>query len=157
MAVMDASKRNSAANTAWVKYQTNAKKLGKVSVSPSLTFGGSVYVQTLPTNARLLFSHESAPLREILKVCLSYSNNFLSHRLGDMLGGAFAVARVTQINAGFAPNEMILETTSGLGINRVTPNAMMKTLRALDKELKRQRFARAFSQYFNGCNGRIEA
>lgn len=139
MAVMDASKRNSAANTAWVKYQANAKKFGKVSASPNLTFGGASYVQTLPTNARLLFSHESAPLREIVKVCLSYSNNFLSHRLGDMLGGAYAVARVTQINAGFAPNEMILETTSGLGVNRVTPNAMMKTLRALDNELKRNK------------------
>ncbi len=139
LAVMDASKRNSAANTAWSKFQVNAKKLGKVSPSPSLTFGGSSYVQTLPTNARLLFSHESAPLREIVKVCLSYSNNFLAHRLGDMLGGAYAVARVAQINAGFDPNEMVLATTSGLGVNRVTPNAMMKTLRVLDAELKKNK------------------
>lgn len=143
MTVMDASKRNSAANRAWMNYQVNAKKLGKVSPSPSLTFGGNPYVQTLPTNARLLFSHESAPLREIVKVCLSYSNNFLAHRLGDMLGGAFAVARVTQINANIAPNELILETTSGLGINRVTPSAMMKTLRALNDELKKNKMSYA--------------
>ena len=139
LAVMDASKRNTAANKAWMNYQVNAKKLGKVSAVPDLRFGGSAYVQTLPTNARLLFSHESAPLREIVKVCLSYSNNFLSHRLGDMLGGAYAVARVAQINAGFDPNEMVLATTSGLGINRVTPNAMMKTLRVLDAELKKNK------------------
>lgn len=139
MAVMDASKRNSAANASWMNFQVNSKKLGKVSPSPSLTFGGAAYVQSLPTNARLLFSHESAPLREIVKVCLSYSNNFLSHRLGDMLGGASAVARVTHINANIPPNELILETSSGLGINRVTPSAMMKTLRALNDELKKNK------------------
>ena len=136
-ASMDASKRNSAAVRAWQSYVVTTKKLGKVEANPSVSFGGGVYVQSMPTNARLMFSHESTPMREILKVTLSYSNNFLSERLGDMLGGAYAVARVVQMNAQIPPNEFILQTSSGLGINRVTPNAMMKLLRALRSDLSK--------------------
>src|SRR6185503_17266152 len=88
-------------------------------------------------NAKLLFSHESAPMREIIKATLCFSNNFLADRLGDMLGGAFAVARVVQLNVGIQPAEFSLATSSGLGINRVTPRAMMKLLRTLQKDLAR--------------------
>ena len=134
-ATMDAAKRNAATVRAWQNYVVNAKKLGKVEANPGVSFGGGVYVQAMPTNARLMFSHESTPMREILKVTLCYSNNFLSDRLGDMLGGAYAVARVVHLNAQVPPNEFILETSSGLGINRVTPKAMMKLLRALRSDL----------------------
>ncbi len=136
-ATMDAAKRNTAAVRAWQNYVVNAKKLGKVEANPSVSFGGGVYVQSMPTNARLMFSHESTPMREILKVTLCYSNNFLSERLGDMIGGPFAVARVVHLNAQVPPNELILQTASGLGINRVTPQAMMKLLRALRADLSK--------------------
>lgn len=134
-ATMDAAKRNSATVLAWQKYVVNAKKLGKVEANPSVSFGGGVYVQAMPTNARLMFTHESTPMREILKVTLCYSNNFLAERLGDMLGGPYAVARVVHLNAQVPPNEMVLQTASGLGINRVTPRAMMMLLRALRADL----------------------
>ena len=100
---------------------------------------GGNYVQTIPTNAKLLFSHESAPMREIVKATLCYSNNYLAEKLGDMLGGAYAVARIVQQNAQVAPEEFYLQTSSGLGTNRVTPQAMMKLLRALNKELTRNK------------------
>lgn len=135
MAAMDAAKRNSATARAWQEYVVNAKKLGKVTANPGVSFGGSVYVQAMPTNARLMFTHESTPMREILKVTLCYSNNFLSERLGDMLGGSYAVARVVHLNAQIPPNELVLATSSGLGINRVTPKAMMKLLRSLRADL----------------------
>lgn len=135
MATMDAAKRNAATVRAWQDYVVNAKKLGQVTANPSVSFGGAVYVQAMPTNARLMFTHESTPMREILKVTLCYSNNFLSERLGDMLGGPYAVARVVHLNAQVPPNELVLETSSGLGINRVTPKAMMKLLRALRTDL----------------------
>ena len=76
-------------------------------------------------------------MREIVKVTICYSNNFLAERLGEMLGGPYAVARVVQLNANVAPQEFTLQTSSGLGINRVTPKAMMKLLRALRNELAR--------------------
>lgn len=133
-AVMNSSKRSAAAVRSWQNYLTNSKKT--VATIPSVAMSGGVYVQSLPTNAKLIFSHESAPMREILKTTLCYSNNFLAERLGDMVGGAYAVARTVQLNAGIAPEEFYLQTSSGLGNNRVTPRAMMKLLRALRKDLE---------------------
>jgi D-alanyl-D-alanine carboxypeptidase/D-alanyl-D-alanine-endopeptidase (penicillin-binding protein 4) len=136
-AMADASKRSPAATRAWINYLSYSGKFSQVSGTPSVSFTGSSYVQAIPSNLKLLFRHESAPMREILKVTLCYSNNFLSERLGDMLGGAYAVARSVQLNAGIAPEEFYLQTSSGLGINRVTPRAMMKLMRALRADLAR--------------------
>ncbi len=133
-AVMNSAKRSGAAVRAWQNYLVNSKKV--VLTNPSVTMTGGVYVQSLPTNAKLLFSHESAPMREILKTTLCYSVNFLAERLGDMVGGAYAVARVVQLNAQIPPEEFYIQTSSGLGNNRVTPRAMMKLLRALRKDLE---------------------
>jgi serine-type D-Ala-D-Ala carboxypeptidase/endopeptidase (penicillin-binding protein 4) len=137
MTTMDASKRPIAAAKSWQAYLTNAGKYGQIQSLPSVSFAGSVYVQPMPSNVKLLFTHESTPLREIVKVTLCYSNNFLAERLGDMLGGAYAVSRIVQLNAGVSPQEFFLQTSSGLGINRVTPHAQMKLLRAFRKELER--------------------
>ena len=135
--VMNSSKRSAGAVRSWQNYLTNSKKI--VTTIPGVAMSGGVYVQSLPTNAKLLFSHESAPMREIVKVTLCYSNNFLSERLGDMVGGAYAVARVVQLNAQIPPEEFYLQTSSGLGNNRVTPRAMMKLLRTLRSELERNK------------------
>lgn len=136
---MDSSKRPVAATRAWQSYLVNSGKYSQVTGVPGVSITGGVYVQAIPTNAKLLFSHESTPMREIVKTTLCYSNNFLSERLGDMLGGPYAVARVVQQNAQIQPQEFILQSSSGLGINRVTPIAMMKLLRVLRKELARNK------------------
>jgi D-alanyl-D-alanine carboxypeptidase/D-alanyl-D-alanine-endopeptidase (penicillin-binding protein 4) len=136
---MDSSKRPVAATRAWQSYLINSGKYSQVTGVPGVSMTGGVYVQAIPTNAKLLFSHESTPMREIVKTTLCYSNNFLSERLGDMLGGPYAVARVVQQNAQIQPQEFVLQSSSGLGINRVTPIAMMKLLRVLRKELARNK------------------
>ena len=137
-ATMDSSRRSAAANTAWRNYLVNSGKFAtETNAFPGVSFSGATYVQSIPTNAKLLFSHESTPIREILKTTLCYSNNYLAEKLGDMLGGAYAVARVVQMNAQIAPQEFVLQTSSGLGINRVTPRAMMSLLQTLQKELAR--------------------
>jgi serine-type D-Ala-D-Ala carboxypeptidase/endopeptidase (penicillin-binding protein 4) len=56
-----------------------------------------------------------------------------------MLGGPYAVARLVQLNAGIQPQEFSLATASGLGYNRVSPNAMMKLLHVLRSDLARYR------------------
>jgi D-alanyl-D-alanine carboxypeptidase/D-alanyl-D-alanine-endopeptidase (penicillin-binding protein 4) len=137
LATMNAAKRSTGATRAWQNYLVSSKK--PVNGFPSVETTGSVYVQALPTNARLLFSHESAPMREIVKVTLCYSNNFLAERLGDMLGGPYAVARIVQLNAQISPEEFYIQTSSGLGSNRVTPRAMMRLLRTLRNELARNK------------------
>jgi len=136
-ATLDASKRSPAATRVWLNYLGYSGKSGTVAGVPSVTFTGATYVQPIPSNLQLLFTHESAPIREIIKATMCYSNNFLAERLGDMLGGPYAVARVVQMNAGIAPSEFSIQTSSGLGFNRVTPNAMMKLLRALRTDLAR--------------------
>jgi serine-type D-Ala-D-Ala carboxypeptidase/endopeptidase (penicillin-binding protein 4) len=136
---LDAAKRPAAANASWQSYLSYSGKYGKVPGVPSVSFTGSVYVQPMPSSLHLLFTHESAPIREILKATLCYSNNFLAERFGDMIGGPFAVARVVQLNANVQPAEFSLQTSSGLGYNRVTPNAMMQLLRTLRAELARNK------------------
>ena len=135
--IMDASKRSPAATRAWLTYLSNSGRFNQVQGVPSVSITGGSYVQAIPSNLRLLFRHESAPMREILKVTLCYSNNFLAERLGDMLGGAYAVARSVHLNAGVPQEQFYLQTSSGLGVNRVTPQAMMRLLRALRSELSR--------------------
>lgn len=132
-ATMDANTRSAAALRTWQSHLANSGRV--VPGYPSVSFSGGTYVQSVPSNLTFLFSHESAPMRDILKAILCYSNNFLSERLGDMIGGPYAVARAVQIHAGVPANEFSLQTSSGLGYNRVTPNAMMKLLRALRNDL----------------------
>ena len=137
-ATLDASKRSTAATRVWNNFLINSGRgVGLNSSIPSVAFTGSVYVQPMPSTAKLLFTHESTPMRDIVKVMMCYSNNFVAERLGDMVGGPYAVARLVQQNVGVQPYEFSLATSSGLGINRVTPNAMMKLLRVLRTDLAR--------------------
>ena len=137
---MDAAKRPAAATRVWESYLINSGKLNKTAGDPGVAFTGSVYVQPMPSNAKLLFTHESAPFRDIVKAMMCYSNNFVAERLGDILGGPFAVSRIVQQNTGTQPSELLaFQTTSGLGINRVTPSAMMKLLRTLRGDLAKYR------------------
>jgi serine-type D-Ala-D-Ala carboxypeptidase/endopeptidase (penicillin-binding protein 4) len=138
-AVLDSAKRPAAATRAWGTYLVNAGKVGRLPANPGVSFTGKVYVQPMPSNAKILFTHESAPLREIIKAMMCYSNNFVAERLGEMLGGPFGVARVVQQNTGSQPSEFYIQTSSGLGVNRVTPAAMMRVLRALRNDLARYR------------------
>jgi D-alanyl-D-alanine carboxypeptidase/D-alanyl-D-alanine-endopeptidase (penicillin-binding protein 4) len=134
---LDASKRSAAATRSWNNYLFNSGKSTQVTNIPSVSITGSTYVQTVPNTAKLLFSHESAPMRSIVKATLCYSNNFLAEHLGDMLGGSYAVARIVQLNAQVEPQDFILASSSGLGVNRVTPRAMMKLLRSLRETLSK--------------------
>lgn len=134
---LDATKRSPAATRVWFNFLTSSGRFGQVTGTPDITFAGAAYVQSIPSNLQLLFTHESTKLREIVKVTMCYSNNFLAERLGEMLGGPYAVARVVQQTAGINPNDFSIQTSSGLGYNRVTPNAMMRLLRAFRGDLAR--------------------
>lgn len=137
-ATMDSARRSVAATRAWQNFLATTNKSLNF---PSVSFTGKIYVDILPTNARLLFTHESAPLKEIVKVTMCFSNNFLAERLGDMVGGPYAVARRVQLDAGVPPEQFVLQTSSGLGINRVTPQAMMKLLRTFRTDLARYKLS----------------
>ena len=138
-ATLDTSRRSAAAVRDWTNFVANSGRTGYYNTVPSVTFTGKVYVQPMPSTLNLLFSHESAQMRDIVKAMMCFSNNFLSDRLGDMIGGPYAVARMVQQDTGVTPSEFYIQTASGLGINRVSPAAMMKLLRAFRAELARNR------------------
>lgn len=133
---MVASKRSAQAVKAWDTYLLYAGKLGQNPI-PNVDFGGLPFSHALPSKLSLLFTHESVPLREILKVTLCYSSNSLAEKLGDMVGGPYAVANLVRQGVGVPAEEFSIQTSSGLGVNRVTPRAMMKLLRALRSDLER--------------------
>lgn len=130
-ATLSSGRRSSAATKAWQTYLFASNQTNKLQTNPGVDFVGKDYVDIMPTNVHLLFTHESIPVREILKATLCYSNNFMAEHLGDAVGGTQAVMNVSYNNAGVLPAEMQLASSSGLGMNRVTPRAMMKVLKSL--------------------------
>ncbi|MBV9242854.1 MAG: D-alanyl-D-alanine carboxypeptidase [Acidobacteria bacterium] len=134
---LDVTKRVPSATKAWLDYLAYSGKATQNQTTPSVTFTGQAFVSGVPSSLKLLFTHESTPIKEILKATLCFSNNFLAEKLGEMLGGPYAVARIVQLNAQIPPAEFSIQTSSGLGYNRVTPAAEMKLLRALRSDLSR--------------------
>jgi D-alanyl-D-alanine carboxypeptidase/D-alanyl-D-alanine-endopeptidase (penicillin-binding protein 4) len=132
---LDATRRPAAAARAWVDERIALNDSTSLQTVPSVAVMGAVYVDSVPKGARPLLTHSSSKLVDVLKVLLCYSNNFMAERIGDTLGGPEGVRRVAIRDAGVNPAEISLATTSGLGVNRVTPRAMMRIFRALRDEL----------------------
>src|SRR5207253_8785808 len=110
---------------------------------PSVLIMGEVLVGAAPAGAQPLVTHKSSKLVDVLKAMLCYSNNFMAERIGETLGGPEAVRTVLSGKLGINPDGIFLSSTSGLGVNRVTPRAMMKVLRALRAELQKNKLSLA--------------
>jgi len=104
---------------------------------------GEVRVGSVAPAARLLLTHRSSKLTDVLKVLLCYSNNFMAERIGDSLGGKESVMRQLVATLGIPPGEIQFASLSGLGVNRVTPRAMMRILRGLRSELQKYKLTPA--------------
>jgi D-alanyl-D-alanine carboxypeptidase/D-alanyl-D-alanine-endopeptidase (penicillin-binding protein 4) len=138
---LDATLRSSEATRAWNYERTTLGDLASLQTVPSLKVMGEVNVGPAAPGARLLLTHKSSKLTDILKVLLCYSNNFMAERIGDSLGGKEAVMRQLAATLGIPPSEIQLASLSGLGVNRVTPRAMMIILRGLRNELQKNKLA----------------
>lgn len=134
---LDAARRSAAATRAWLDERMLVGDRDSLSSVPSVTINGEVQVGSAPVDAVPLLTHRSSKLVDVLKVLLCYSNNFMAERIGENVGGAQAVSATLAEKLKLNPDEIVLSSTSGLGINRVTPRAMMKILRALSDELQR--------------------
>ncbi|HYY58554.1 MAG TPA: D-alanyl-D-alanine carboxypeptidase, partial [Pyrinomonadaceae bacterium] len=128
---LDATRRPAAAVSAWNNERFALGDRDGLQSAPSVAVQGAVYVDSVPPNARMLLVHRSSRLVDVLKVLLCYSNNFMAERIGDTMGGPEGVRRFLISEVGLSPAEVQLASTSGLGVNRVTPRAMMKIFRAL--------------------------
>jgi serine-type D-Ala-D-Ala carboxypeptidase/endopeptidase (penicillin-binding protein 4) len=134
---LDATLRSSEAVRAWTYERTALGDQLSLQTVPSLTVTGEVCVGPVAPGARLLLTHRSSKLTDVLKVLLCYSNNFMAERIGDSLGGKDSVMRQLVSMLSIPAAEVQFSSLSGLGINRVTPRAMMRIFRGLRTELQK--------------------
>jgi D-alanyl-D-alanine carboxypeptidase len=138
---LDSQLRSSEATWAWLSARTALGDKAVPAVVPSVAVMGEVVVDSVAAQSKLLLTYSSSKLTDILKVLLCYSNNFMAERLGESLGGVPSVQRQLVSTLSIPADEIRLESLSGLGINRVTPKAMMKVLRALREEVQKSRLS----------------
>jgi len=131
---LDASRRPAAAARAWAMREVMSNS-NAGEAPPSVAVMGAVYVDSVTPGAKMLLVHRSSKLVDILKVLLCYSNNFMAERVGETVGGPEGVRRMAISEASVDPGEISLSSTSGLGVNRVTPRAMIKIFGALSEVL----------------------
>ena len=105
---------------------------------PTVKIEGNTIVNAqLPNNVRLLFTHQSLSLEEILKLMNVYSNNKIAESLADQIGGGAKVAEIAAKLAIVPQEEIILINGSGLGVdNRISPRAACRMFIALERQLQ---------------------
>jgi D-alanyl-D-alanine carboxypeptidase/D-alanyl-D-alanine-endopeptidase (penicillin-binding protein 4) len=140
---LDATLRSGEAVRAWTYERMALGDQSSLQTVPSLAVMGEVRVGSVAPAARLLLTHRSSKLTDVLKVLLCYSNNFMAERIGDSLGGKESVMRQLVATLGIPPGEIQFASLSGLGVNRVTPRAMMRILRGLRSELQKYKLTPA--------------
>ncbi len=133
---LDVQLRPPAATRAWLDSRAARGTNAPVGAVPSVAVMGEVSVGPVAVGAKLLLTHQSSSLPDILKVLLCYSNNFMAERLGESLGGVQSVRRQLISQLEIPEDQIHLSSLSGLGINRMSPQAMMKVLRALRQEVR---------------------
>ena len=140
---LDANRRPAAATRAWLDERTLVGDKESLSSVPSVIINGEVQIGSAAPAAQALITHKSSRLVDILKVLLCYSNNFMAERIGETLGGPASIR--TQISQKLEINaeEFQIISASGLGVNRASPRAMMKILRALRSELEKHKLSLA--------------
>lgn len=135
----------------------SASALKKIWTSGSagvhISINGSVSIGSAPETATELAAHDSERLQETLKVMLSRSLNGVADRIGTVLGGPAALEELASANLGVQPS---LASTSGLGINRITPKQMMVVLKGLELELARHGLGFKDIMPLAGIDGTLE-
>jgi D-alanyl-D-alanine carboxypeptidase/D-alanyl-D-alanine-endopeptidase (penicillin-binding protein 4) len=132
---IDSATRSASATRAWLDDRLLVGDKRSLSSVPSVAIGGEIIIGSAPPQAKTLVTRRSSKLVDILKALLCYSNNFMAERIGETFGGPEALRRHLINWLKLNPDEVWLASTSGLGVNRVTPRAMMAILRGLRDEL----------------------
>jgi serine-type D-Ala-D-Ala carboxypeptidase/endopeptidase (penicillin-binding protein 4) len=138
---LDTARRSGNATRAWLDERTMLGDNSSLSSVPNVVISGEIQVGSAPAGATPLLTHKSSRLVDVLKALLCYSNNFMAERIGDTLGGPQGVSTTIAKKLDLNPDEISLSSASGLGINRVTPRAMMKILRALRAQLAQNKLS----------------
>jgi D-alanyl-D-alanine carboxypeptidase/D-alanyl-D-alanine-endopeptidase (penicillin-binding protein 4) len=91
--------------------------------------GGTAHAPS-PVGVTLLVEHRSKPLVVALRRFNCYSNNDIE-RIAEPLGGPAVLESWLEERLGASPDDLVLETASGLGRNRMTPRLVVRMLREL--------------------------
>lgn len=118
------------------RHKTNV--LAVASSLPAVRILGKLKIGSPAGASTLLITHHSPPVRDVLKIMLCYSDNTMAERFGALFGGPKGLKKFLVNKIGIPANEVKLVSTSGLGINRISPRAMMHVLMALKAELVKQ-------------------
>ena len=80
-------------------------------------------------NGKVLASHLSPSLQEIIYEQNAHSVNQTAERLGEAIGGPEGVRKFLIHGVGIPEDEIYIERTSGLNRNRITPHGTVQLLR----------------------------
>lgn len=104
---------------------------------PSIKITGTTMTDPAVNTASLkqLAIHTSLPLVRVLKALNDFSNNWMAHVIGSLVGGSDAVERFLESEVGLSGEEINIATTSGLGANYISPRGTVQIFRKLIKYL----------------------
>lgn len=85
-----------------------------------------------------LFTFSSYDLRDVLLYMNAHSSNFVSERIGALIGGAPGVQQFLINELRLPPDQVTIARVSGREHNRMTPRGLLEVIRALVEETKRQ-------------------
>lgn len=99
---------------------------------------GEVYAGTV--TGKLMVSHFSDPLIDILWYQNAFSVNAIAERLGELIGGPDGLTLYLVRYTGLELEDIFITHTSGLDYNRITPRGMIKVLRKLYRWCEENRY-----------------
>lgn len=116
---------------AWSRYTQEHNKVGNLYSGIDIVGQARVInPENLPTEKHLLFTHQSRSLVDILKIQNDYSSNFMAEVIGRQLGGPQVIENFLIEKAGIKEEEIRVTSASGLGENKITPNAALQLLKS---------------------------
>jgi len=128
------------------------------TAQPQLTISGNVQIVPNPAttniaNSKLLISHQSLPLWQILKRMNIFSNNEMAETLALQMGGGKQVAAIAANASGIPLAEIQLINGSGLGqANQISPRATVAILMAVHNRAQIEGLSLADLFPSGGCN-----
>lgn len=93
------------------------------------------HVKTAPAQAERLTVIQSETVLALLKDMLSRSDNEMAHVFGSLVGGTQVVEKTCRTDFAVGGDALSISTTSGLGVNRVSPRAMIAALKGFKQLL----------------------
>ncbi|HPW54355.1 MAG: D-alanyl-D-alanine carboxypeptidase [Thermoanaerobaculaceae bacterium] len=103
---------------------------------PRVVVAKGVGVDGQVVDGELLAVHRSRPIAATLRRFNCYSNNDIE-RIGEAIGPLDELVSLIAARAHAGPGEVQLETSSGLGVNRLTPRQVVALLRDLHQTADR--------------------